>query len=68
MQEAAVPVRVTLDREVNAAYIYLADEPAFGWRHGKIVPIDVDQIPCMVLAAASLLPDKILTALDRAND
>jgi uncharacterized protein YuzE len=82
MREAAVPVRVTLDRDVNAAYIYLADEPAEGWRHGKTVPIDVTEIPGMVnidpdddgrligievLAAASLLPDKMLNALDHAE-
>lgn len=80
MRETDVPVRVTIDAEVNAAYIYLADEPETGWRHGKTVPIPVDAIPGMVnidldddgrligieiLAATSLLPDKMLSALDR---
>lgn len=83
MRETVVPVRVTLDRKVNAAYIYLADEPTLGWRPGKTVPISVDQIPGMVnldlddegrlmgieiLAAASLLPDKMLAAFDRTDD
>lgn len=48
MTEAAVPVRVTPDREVNAAYIYLADEPSLGWRHGETVPIPANQIPGML--------------------
>jgi uncharacterized protein YuzE len=79
MREAEIPIRVTRDPEVNAAYICLADEPPSGWRHGRTVAIPVDQIPGMVnidldddgrligievLAAASLLPDKMLMALD----
>lgn len=82
MSETDVPVRVTFDAEANAAYVYLADEPSTGWRHGKTVAISVDQIPGMVnidldadgrligieiLDATGLLPDKMRTALDHAK-
>ena len=76
--EAPVPVRVTFDSESDAAYIYLADEPALGWRHGETVPlplgpnnrmvnVDFDDdgrlIGIEVLDAWSLLSDKMLTLL-----
>lgn len=79
MNRTDVPVQVTLDPEVDAAYIYLADEPKTGWRHGRTVPIPIDLLPSMVnidldadrrlmgievLAARSLLPVKMLAALD----
>ena len=75
-----MPVRVTYDAESNAAYIYLADEPALGWRHGETVPlplgpnnrmvnVDFDDdgrlMGIEVLDARSLLPDKMLKASDR---
>lgn len=75
MKRCSVPVEVTFDGEANASYIYLADEPALGWRHGKTVPVDVDAIGGMVnidldddgriigvevLDARSLLSDKLL--------
>lgn len=81
MPETPVPLRVTFDPEVDAAYIYLADEPAMGWRHGKTIPVDPAEIGGMVnidldddgrligvevMDARSLLSDKILDALDRA--
>jgi uncharacterized protein YuzE len=82
VKRATVPVQMTLDPEVDAAYIYLADEPAMGWRHGKTVAIPVDEISGMVnididadgrlmgvevLAARTLLPDKMLAAFDRES-
>ena len=81
MPETPIPLRVTFDPEVNAAYIYLADEPALGWRHGRTVPVDPVEIGGMVnidldddgrliglevMDARSLLSDRILAALDRA--
>jgi len=80
MPEKQVPLRATFDTEADAAYIYLADEPALGWRHGKTIPVDSDEIGGMVnidvdddgrligievLEARRLLSDKILAALDR---
>ncbi len=80
MVESEVPLRVTLDDEADAAYLYLADEPRTGWRHGRTVPVPTDDIGGMVnidvdsdgrimgievLAARSLLSDKLLTALTR---
>lgn len=80
MDRATVPVQITFDPEVNAAYIYLAGEPTTGWRHGKTVPIPVDEIGGMVnididadgrligvevFDARSLLPDKMLAAFAR---
>jgi uncharacterized protein YuzE len=68
----------SFDEEANAAYIQLADEPRLGSRHGKTVPILVDENNGMVnidfdvdgrlmgidiLPARSLLSDKILKAL-----
>lgn len=79
MGEADVPVRVTFDSQVNAAYIYLADEPALGWRHGHTVPILVNDQNGMVnidinedglirgieiLPAKGLLSEKILRAFE----
>ncbi|MCU1492799.1 MAG: hypothetical protein JWO62_563 [Acidimicrobiaceae bacterium] len=73
-----VPVRVTFDDEANAAYVYLADEPASGWRHGKTVSLDPIAVGGMVnvdfdtegriigievLDARSVLSEKLLTAL-----
>jgi uncharacterized protein YuzE len=81
MPEIPLPLRVTFDPEVNAAYIYLADEPALGWRHGKTIPLDPAEVGGMVnidldddgrlmgievLDARSLLPDRMLAALDSA--
>lgn len=81
MPETPVPLRVTFDREADAAYIYLADEPRLSWRRGKTIPIDPAEIGGMVnidldddgrligievLDARSLLSDKILAALDGA--
>lgn len=78
MPEAPIPMRVTFDAEANAAYIYLADEPPLGWRHGKTVTIDPNEIGGMVnvdldddgritgieiLDARSLLSGKILNGL-----
>lgn len=79
MKRATVPVQITLDPEADAAYIYLADEPAIGWRQGKTVAVPVDEISGMVnvdldadgrligvevLAASSVLPDKMLASFD----
>lgn len=73
--EREVSVRVTLDREVDASYVYLADEPDLGWRHGVTVPLVVEEYGVMVnldfdddgritglevLGAASTLSDKLL--------
>jgi uncharacterized protein YuzE len=78
MAETLIPLVVTFDGEANAAYIYLADEPESGWRHGKTIPIDPVAVGGMinldidndgrligleVLAARSVLSDKLLTAL-----
>ncbi len=46
--EREVPIRVTLDREADAAFIYLADEPELGWRHGLTVPLVVEEYGAMV--------------------
>lgn len=76
--EMPVPLRVTFDNEANAAYVYLADEPESGWRHGKTVPLDPFAVGGMVnvdfdtdgrvigievLDARSVLSDKLLAAL-----
>lgn len=78
MTEATIPLRVTYDSEANAAYIYLAEEPPTGWRHGKTVPLDPNEVGGMinldldedgrlmgleVLGARSVLPDLLLTGL-----
>jgi uncharacterized protein YuzE len=79
MIERDVPLSVSFDAEANATYIRLADEPSTGWRHGKTVPVLVDESNGMVdvdvdvddgrimgfeiLPARSLLSDKILHAL-----
>ena len=78
MIERAVPLHISFDDEVNATYIRLADEPKSGWRHGRTVPVLVDESNGMVnididedgriigieiVPARSLLPDKILQAL-----
>ncbi len=39
MERREISVRVTLDREADAAYVYLAEEPELGWRHGESVPV-----------------------------
>jgi uncharacterized protein YuzE len=77
MVERDVLLHVSVDGEVNTAYIRLADEPRLGWRHGKTVPILIDESNGMVnievdddgrimgiemLPAQSLLSDKILQA------
>ena len=81
MPETPIPLRVTFDPEADASYIYLADEPALGWRHRKTVPVDPNEIGGMVnvdldddgrligievMDARNLLSDKILAVLDRA--
>ena len=81
MPETPIPLRVRFDPEADAAYIYLADEPPRGWRHGKTIPVDPVEIGGMVnidldddgrfigvevMDARSLLSDKILAAVDRA--
>jgi uncharacterized protein YuzE len=73
-----VPLRVTLDNEANAAYIYLADEPVLGWHVTKTVSVPTDEIGGIVnldidadgriigievLDALSLLPDRLLNAM-----
>jgi uncharacterized protein YuzE len=73
-----VPLRITLDDEADAAYIYLADEPVLGWHVtktvsvptneiGGLVNLDVDakgrMIGIEVLDARSLLPDRLLSAM-----
>lgn len=78
MIERDVPLPVSFDAEANATYIRLADEPSSGWRHGRTVPVLVDESNGMVnididddgrivgieiLPARSLLSDKILHAL-----
>ena len=78
MTEATIPLRVTYDPEVNTAYIYLAEEPPDGWRHGKTVPLDPIEVGGMinldldedgrligleVLDARSVLSDQLLTGL-----
>ena len=78
MFEKEVALPVSFDAEANATYIRLADEPSSGWRHGKTVPILVDESNGMVnidldddgritgieiLPARSLLSAKILHAL-----
>jgi len=78
MTEATIPLRVTYDPEANAAYIYLAEEPPSGWRHGKTVPLDTIEVGGMinldldedgrlmgleVLDARSVLSDQLLTGL-----
>jgi uncharacterized protein YuzE len=78
MIEREVPLPVSFDAEANATYIYLADEPRLGWRHGKTVPVLVDESNGMVnididddgrimgieiLPARSLLSEKVLQAL-----
>jgi uncharacterized protein YuzE len=78
MTEARIPLRVTYDAETNAAYIYLAEEPPSGWRHGKTVPVDPIEVGGMinldldedgrlmgleVLDARSVLSDQLLTGL-----
>ena len=80
MKRRSVPVEVTFDDEANASYIYLADEPALGWRHGRTVAVDVEAIGGMVnidlddddciigievLDARSLLSDKLLAVVAR---
>ncbi len=72
-------LRITYDSESNAAYIYLADEPALGWRHGKTVPVDQQTVGGMVnlaldddgrrfgvevLDARGLLSDRMLEVFD----
>jgi hypothetical protein len=44
MPEKTVAVRMTLDDEIGAAYIYLAEKPRLGWRHGKTVVVPTDEI------------------------
>ncbi len=78
MAEAIVPLRVTYDPEVNAAYIYLAEEPAAGWRHGTTVTLDPVEVGGMinldldedgrlmgleVLDARRVLSDQLLSGL-----
>lgn len=78
MDETPIPLRITFDPDANAAYVYLADEPSTGWRHGKTVPVDPHELGGMVnidvdddgrligievLEARSLLSDKLMTAL-----
>jgi uncharacterized protein YuzE len=78
MRESDVPLHVSFDAEVNAAYIRLADEPRLGWQHGKTVPVLADESNGMgnldidddgrimgieILPARSLLSEKILRAL-----
>jgi uncharacterized protein YuzE len=78
MRDREVPVRITLDDEADAAYIYLADEPRLGWRHGKTISIapneiggevniDLDDdgriVGIEVLDAKALLSDKVIKAL-----
>jgi uncharacterized protein YuzE len=78
MVETSIQLRVTFDIEVNAAYIYLGDEPESGWRHGKtilldpiavggMINLDLDQdgrlMGLEVLDARSVLSDKLLAAV-----
>ena len=73
-----VPLRITLDDEADAAYIYLADEPVLGWHVTKTVSVPTDEIGGMVnldvdadgriigievLDARSLLPGLLLSAM-----
>lgn len=83
MDQQTVPVRVTYDQEADAAYVYLADEPALGWRHGETVPLDSGPNNRMVnvdfdddgrlmgievLGARALLSEKLLGALDNGGN
>lgn len=78
MADEQIPLRVTFDADANAAYIYLAEEPERGWRHGRTVTVDPDEIGGMVnidldddgrligvevLDARSLLSDRLMAAL-----
>lgn len=79
MEEQSVPVRVTYDDAVDAAYIYLADEPDLGWRHGKTVSLDPSNglmvnidfddagriMGVEVLSARSVLSEKLRAAVIR---
>lgn len=83
MDQQPVPVRVTYDEDADAAYIYLADEPALGWRHGETVPLDLGPdnrmvnidfdddgrlIGIEVLGGRALLSEKLLWSLgNRGN-
>lgn len=78
MVETSIQLRVTFDSDVNAAYIYLGDEPESGWRRGKtilldpiavgrMINLDLDQdgrlMGLEVLDARSVLSDKLLAAV-----
>jgi uncharacterized protein YuzE len=77
VEEQSVSVRVTYDDTVDAAYIYLAEEPELGWRHGKTMPLDPSDglmvnvdfddagriMGIEVLGASSVLSEKLRAAV-----